>query len=214
MKLPSAGAPIVPGLPILDEIGDALAVRFAREERVRRRRRVAIGTLASFTALLATSVALISSHPEQARAVEIATGRANDVGWRLTLTEAGSVPCLRLGARDGGGGAGFCVPSMQASHTFVARTRIEGQEFVYGLIDASASAVHLDASGRVTALVVAGRHDGRYQREVTTIPLARALQQTGAVFSNGRAFVAPIPSEAEGDVTIEPRETTVVIRSP
>lgn len=210
--------PIVPGLPILDELGDALTRRLNRQERIRRRRGIAIGALAGVIVLLATTVALIGSAPQRAQAVEIAAGRVNDVGWRLIFTESGSLPCLKLSARDGTTGDRLCARSAQPFDAFVARTKVDGQAFVYGFVDADTSAVRFDASGRITGLVPSTpdplRREGAYRREVKTISLAASLRETRALSAKARAFVAPIPGGKRRTVTIvpaEPGNTSLVV---
>lgn len=215
---------ISPGLPILDELGDALHREFAGQERTRRRRHLAAGViLSAIVAVSAMTLAMLTGGTQQARAVEIATGRTANASWRLVLVRAGSASCLRLAPRDAPASGGVCAAPNRFNGA-VARTRISGQAFVYGFSDAAAPAVRLSATGEIQHLSTSdllpsnrdpSRRGGRFVRQISTKPLPPVVTAMRVVPAGSRVFVAAIPDGRDDTVIVEsrdPGDNSVVIR--
>jgi hypothetical protein len=227
MRRDEVYAPIVPGLPVLDELGDALTSDFTRREQQRRRRHQVAGVVAgAITAVVATTVAIIGGGAEQARATQIATGRTAAASWRLMLIESDSGVCLQLRPRDTRNTDGSCrLPGRRIDST-IARARINGQAFVYGFLSDAAPAIRLSATGETQRLaardLLPTARDPRsrgsgFIRSVSTKPLPTKVRETRSLPAGARVFVVAIPRGRDRTVIVEPRgagNRYVVIRVP
>jgi hypothetical protein len=226
MRRDEVHAPIIPGLPVLDELGDALNSNFTRREQQRRRRHQAAGVLAGvITAVVAATVAIVGGGAEQARATQIATGRTAAASWRLMLIESNSGVCLQLRPRDSTDSHGSCRAPGRLDST-IARARINGQAFVYGFFSEAAPAIRLSATGEIERLaaqdLLPAARDPRsrgsgFVRSVSTRPLPPKVRETRSLPAGARVFVAAIPRGRDRTVIVEPRgagNRRVVIRVP
>jgi hypothetical protein len=224
MRRDEAHAPIVPGLPVLDELGDALNRDFTRREQQRRRRQAA-GVLAGVLIVVATTVAIVGGGAEQARATQIATGRTAAASWRLMLIESSSGVCLQLRPRDSRDIDGSCRAPGRRLDSIIARARINGQAFVYGLFSDAAPAIRLSATGETQrlpqTLLPTARdprsREGGFVRFVSTKPLPTKVRETRSLPAGARVFVVAIPRGRDRTVIVEPRgagNRHVVIRVP
>ncbi len=220
-------AQIVPGLPVLDELGDALSRDFSRREQERRRRHQAAGVLTGvIAAVAATTVAIVGGGAEQARATQIATGRTAEASWRLMLIESNSGVCLQLRPRDSTDSDGSCRAPDRRVDSTIARARINGQPFVYGFFSEAAPALRLSATGETQHLaaktLLPSARDPRYRgsgfaRSASTKPLPPKVRETRRLPAGARVFVVPIPRGRDRTVIVEPRgagNRHVVIRVP
>lgn len=227
MKRDEDHAAISAELPILDELREGLRRDFVRREQQRRRRHKTVGALIGVLAAVGVSaVALVGGGLEQAHAIEIASGRAGAADWRLVLIESGSGSCLELRPRDNPGGSNACPPGRPRLDRSVARTRVNGQVFVYGFLNPAAPPVRLNASGRIEYLEARSmlpstrdpRNRGRaLTRSISTQPLPPKVRERRLVPGSTRVFVAAIPSGHGGAVIVEPAgsgDSGVVIRVP
>jgi hypothetical protein len=226
MRRDEPHAPIVPGLPVLDELGDALNSDFTRREQQRRRRRQAAGVLAGVFTVVATTVAIVGGGAEQARATQIATGRTAAASWRLMLIESNSGVCLQLRPRDSRDIDGSCRAPGRRLDSIIARARINGQAFVYGLFSDAAPAIRLSATGEIERLaaqdLLPAARDPRsrgsgFVRYVSTRPLPPKVRETRSLPVGARVFVVAIPRGRDRTVIVEPRgagNRYVVIRVP
>lgn len=226
MKEDEDRGPITAGLPILDELGEGLRRDHLRREQ-QRRRHATVGVLfGAIAAIGLTAAMLAGGGPEPARAIEIAAGRAGDASWRLVLIDAEMSPCLDLRPRDDSGSSGACTPGSPSLDRSVARTRLNGQDLVYGFSSPAASPVRLSASGQIELLddesLSPSKRDPRNRgrglpRSVSTQPLPPKVRERRLVPGATRVFVAALPSGPAGAVIVEPARpgsSGVVIRIP
>jgi hypothetical protein len=177
------------------------------------------------TAVVATTLAIVGGGAEQARATQIATGRTAAASWRLMLIESNSGVCLQLRPRDSTDIDGSCRAPGRRLDSTVARARINGQAFVYGLFSEAAPALRLSATGetqRLAQSLLPSARDPRYRgsgfvRSVSTKPLPPKVRETRSLPAGARVFVVAIPRGRDRTVIVEPRgagNRHVVIRVP
>ena len=227
MRRDEVRAPIIPGLPLLDELGEALSSDFTRREQQRRRRHQAAGVLTGvIAAVVATTVAMVGGGADQARATQIAAGRTAAASWQLMLIESNSGVCLQLRPRDGTDSDGSCRAPGRGVESTIARARINGQAFVYGFFSEAAPAIRLSATGEIQRLppksLLPAARDPRsrgsgFVRSVSTKPLPTKVRETRGLPAGARVFVVAIPRGRDRTVIVEPRgagNRHVVIRVP
>lgn len=195
-----------PGLPIIDEIGQALHRDFVRRERIARRRRAGGVLAGALTIIAAATVALVGNTTQPARAIQIAAGHAGDAHWRLVLAETASGTCLRLEPTGGSPGRdGPCArPRGSENHPTAVRASLGGRSFVYGFSDADTRALTITTNDR--------------SRRVQTKDLPPSARRLHLKPDRVRVYITVVGAADETDaITVEPQgpgNSDVIIRVP